>query len=83
MARWNPIFFFLTEVSFFSLFFWGGGGGGLFKKNLTHKKDEAWPGGTPPMLFPELSCVLVPSFSSAGPGVCLPKYHFWLFFCLA
>ena len=38
-----------------------------------------WPGGTQPMLLPELSCICIPSFRSVGPRVFLVKYHIWLF----
>ena len=43
---------------------------------LTQRKEEVWPGGTQPMLLPELSCIFIPSFRSLAPMVFLAKIPF-------
>ena len=48
--------------------------------SLTHQEEEVWPSGTHPMLFPELSCICIPSFRPVALLVFLAKIPFLAFF---
>ena len=49
---------------------------GIF--SLKHKEEEVWPGGTDPLLLPELGCVCIPIFRPVVPFFFWQKYHFSL-----
>ena len=44
---------------------------------LTQGEEEVWPGGTQPMLFPESSCIYIPSFRYVAQGIFWQKCHIW------
>ena len=47
-----------------------------------YTKEKVWPGGMPPVLFPQSSCVCIQRFRSVTPRVCLVKVPFSAFLAL-